>query len=87
MTALPAIGTYLRPVGRQCPIRQGYGHRKVRAGQPVRDDTGCLPVQYTQEQLDQWRKQIDREAVELWIIVACLVMLVLIVLGVMTGVV
>ena len=73
--------------GRQCPIRQGYGHRKVRAGQPVRDDTGCLPVQYTQEQLDQWRKQIDREAVELWIIVACLVMLVLIVLGVMTGVV
>lgn len=73
--------------GRQCPIRQGYGHRKVRAGQPVRDDTGCLPVQYTQEQLDQWRREIDREAVELWIIVACLVMLVLIVLGVMTGVV
>lgn len=61
--------------------------RKVRAGQPVAEDAGCLPVQYTQEQLDQWRKQIDREAVELWIIVACLVMLVLIVLAVMTGVV
>ena len=59
---------------------------RVRAGRPP-DNTGCLPVQYTQEQLDQWRREIDREAVELWIIVACLVMLVLIVLGVMTGVV
>ena len=60
--------------------------RRVRAGRPP-DDTGCLPVDFTQRQFDQWRKQIDREAVELWIIVACLVMLVLIVLGVMTGVV
>ena len=73
--------------GRNCPVRTGYGHRKVRAGKPVSDDTGCLPVQYTEDQLDQWRREIDREAVELWIIVACLVMLVFIVLGVMTGVV
>ena len=47
--------------GRQCPIRTGYGHRKVRAGQPVRDDTGCLPVQYTQAQLDDWEAD-DRAA-------------------------
>lgn len=73
--------------GRNCPVRTGYAHRKVRAGKPASDDTGCLPVQYTEDQLDQWRREIDREAVELWIIVACLVMLVLIVLGVMTGVV
>jgi hypothetical protein len=56
MTALPAIGTYLRPVGRQCPIRQGYGHRKVRAGRPP-DNTGCLPVDYTQAQLDAWHQE------------------------------
>ena len=59
--------------GRDCPIRTGYGHRRVRAGQPVCDDTGCLPVQYTQEQIDEWRREVDREAVEFWLIVACLI--------------
>jgi len=56
--------------GRQCPIRQGYGHRKVRAGQPVGDDTGCLPVQYTKEQIDDWEAD-DRASMRdvVWIVI------------------
>ena len=34
--------------------------RRVRAGRPP-DNTGCLPVQYTQAQLDDWEAD-DRAA-------------------------
>ena len=44
--------------GRSCATRKT---RRVRAGQPVGDDTGCLPVQYTKEQLDDWEAD-DRAA-------------------------
>lgn len=36
--------------------------RRVRAGQPVGDDTGCLPVDYTQAQLDVWRAEETAKA-------------------------
>ena len=52
--------------GRDCPIRTGYAYRKVRAGKPVGDDTGCLPVEYTEQQLQEWERdddRLDRDAV------------------------
>ena len=52
--------------GRSCATRKT---RRVRAGQPVGDDTGCLPVQYTQEQIDQWKKEDDRMDLEDWLTV------------------
>lgn len=66
--------------GRKCPNRQGYGHSKVRAGKPVRDDTGCLPVQYTQAQLDDWEVD-DRAAAREFLIMTVLVALLFAVLA------
>lgn len=40
--------------GKDCPIR---ATRRVRAGRPP-DNTGCLPVDYTAQQIEDW----DREA-------------------------
>ena len=70
--------------GRDCPVRAGYAHRKVRAGQPVGDDTGCLPVEYTEEQLAVWdaeerlrRAELERvEAREFWLVVGVVTALV-----------
>lgn len=39
--------------GRDCPIRTT---RRVRAGRPP-DNTGCLPVEYTADQLAEWRAE------------------------------
>jgi sensor histidine kinase regulating citrate/malate metabolism len=66
--------------GRNCPIRTGYGHRKVRAGKPVSDDTGCLPVQYTKEQIDDWEVD-DRAAAREFLIMTVLVALLFAVLA------
>lgn len=46
--------------GRDCPIRTGKPIRRVRAGQPVGDDTGCLPVEFTEQQLQEWERDDDR---------------------------
>ncbi|WP_101048890.1 hypothetical protein [Macromonas nakdongensis] len=35
--------------------------RRVRAGRPP-DNTGCLPVDYTQAQLDAWRAEEAAQA-------------------------
>ena len=53
--------------GRSCATRKT---RRVRAGQPVGDDTGCLPVQYTKEQLDDWEAD-DRASMRdvVWIVI------------------
>ena len=66
--------------GRNCPVRTGYGHRKVRAGKPVSDDTGCLPVQYTKEQIDDWEVD-DRAAAREFLIMTVLVALLFAVLA------
>lgn len=35
--------------------------RRVRAGAPPPDNTGCLPVQYTKEQITDWERQDRNE--------------------------
>jgi len=54
--------------------------RRVRAGRPVGDDTGCLPVQYTQEQIDDWGVD-DRAAAREFLIMTVLVALLFAVLA------
>lgn len=56
--------------GKDCPIRQGYGHRRVRAGQPI---------QYTEEQLEQWRREDERMDLEDWLTVASAIVLAVVV--------
>ena len=63
--------------GRSCATRKT---RRVRAGQPVGDDTGCLPVQYTKEQLDDWEAD-DRAAAREFLIMTVLVALLFAVLA------
>ena len=54
--------------------------RRVRAGRPVGDDTGCLPVQYTKEQIDDWEVD-DRAAAREFLIMTVLVALLFAVLA------
>ena len=35
--------------------------RRVRAGTPPPDSTGCLPVDYTAQQIDAWAREQDQE--------------------------
>lgn len=44
--------------GRDCPAR---AIRRVRAGRPP-DNTGCLPVDFTAEQIDAWRAEEAAQA-------------------------
>lgn len=35
--------------------------RRVRAGTPPPDSTGCLPVDYTAQQIDAWAREQDQQ--------------------------
>lgn len=80
--------------GRDCPVRAGYAHRKVRAGKPLSDDTGCLPVQFTEDQIAKWdaeverQRDMDRETVrDFWLALAITVALVVVLIAWLFGVV